>query len=653
MVAISPRRTVRASVLAIALAAGTLGAWTGANSGAASRPADPRTDCAAVLASPDRQAAFRAAARAAQVPATVLLAVSYLESRWDHHGGAHSTAGGYGPMHLTNVAPDNVDGRGDGVRRLPDRTFTTAHAAAARTGLSVRQLTHDAAANICGGAALLADHQRGLGHPVGVGSAPGDWYAAVARYSTAVDRPSAARFARQAYQILRTGAERTTVDGEWVRLAAHPAVRPARAQMADAGFTSPGGSDRRNDPQTDCPTGLGCEWIGAPYEKFGAEYYEYGNHDLADRPNTMSIDYIVVHDTETSYEGTLELVQDPTYVSWQYTLRSSDGHIAQHVGLHDVAWHAGNWYMNMHSIGLEHEGFAAQGAKWFTESMYRTSAKLVRHLTAKYDIPRDRGHIIGHDQIPGIAPEYVAGMHWDPGPYWDWEHYMDLVGAPIRAAKTPGTGQVTVRPGFDDNRQLVTGCKRAGKPCREQGSNFVYVHKRPRLSAPLISDEALNDGGPGTREVSDIGPRAPAGHELVIADRKGAWRAVWWQGKRGWIRTPADDQTLVRSRGVSVVPKPGRTEVPVYGRAYPEEAAYEGTEIPYQVVTPLQYTIKAGQSYVVADADPQTNYYYAKSYADTIPDDHTVVNGSDRYYQIWFGHRFAYVRAADVRLLGD
>jgi len=88
----------------------------------------------------------------------------------------------------------------------------------------------------------------------------------------------------------------------------------------------------------------------------------------------------------------------------------------------------------------------------------------------------------------------------------------------------------------------------------------------------------------------------------------------------------------------------------VYGRAYPEESAYE---IPYQTVTPLQHMTKAGQSYAVADADPQTNYYYAKSYADRIPDDHTVVNGGDRYYQIWFGHRFAYVRAGDVRLLGD
>ena len=30
--------------------------------------------------------------------------------------------------------------------------------------------------------------------------------------------------------------------------------------------------------------------------------------------------------------------------------------------------------------------------------------------------------------------------------------------------------------------------------------------------------------------------------------------------------------------------------------------------------------------------------------------DHTVVRGTDPYYQIWFGHRIAYVRAADVRV---
>ena len=53
----------------------------------------------------------------------------------------------------------------------------------------------------------------------------------------------------------------------------------------------------------------------------------------------------------------IDLVQDPTYVSWNYSLRSTDGHIAQHVKAKDVAWHAGNWYVNAKSIGLEHEGF--------------------------------------------------------------------------------------------------------------------------------------------------------------------------------------------------------------------------------------------------------------------------------------------------------
>lgn len=34
----------------------------------------------------------------------------------------------------------------------------------------------------------------------------------------------------------------------------------------------------------------------------------------------------------------MKLVQDPTYVSWHYTIRSSDGQIAQHVATKDVAW---------------------------------------------------------------------------------------------------------------------------------------------------------------------------------------------------------------------------------------------------------------------------------------------------------------------------
>ncbi len=60
------------------------------------------------------------------MPQSVLLAVSYLQSRWDAHDGAPSVTGGYGPMHLTDArtaladAPHHSEGtedaRGDSAR---------------------------------------------------------------------------------------------------------------------------------------------------------------------------------------------------------------------------------------------------------------------------------------------------------------------------------------------------------------------------------------------------------------------------------------------------------------------------------------------------------------------------------------------------------
>ncbi|HYU83266.1 MAG TPA: N-acetylmuramoyl-L-alanine amidase, partial [Kribbellaceae bacterium] len=351
------------------------------------------------------------------------------------------------------------------------------------------------------------------------------------------------------------------------------------------------------------------------------------------------------------WQTTLNLVQDPTYVSWNYTMRSSDGMIWQHLKPNDVGWHAGNWYVNMHSIGIEREGFAAQGATWYTEALYRNSAKLVRHLAAEYDVPLDRAHIIGHDKVPGPTPSRVRGMHWDPGPYWDWEHYFDLLGAPF--AGLPGTPKVgtaiTLIPGFDDNRQPVTGCDATGT-CPSQGTNFVYLRSAPDDDAPLVGDLGLHpDGTASTTHVSDIGARIDAGSKYVVADRSGDWLAVWYLGRKGWFRNPAADPDAYRMPSLVVKPKAGMTSVPVYGRAYPEQAAYPA-EIPYtgNEITPLQYTIGAGQSYPLADATLQTDYYAAKTYDGAPPNDHVQVIGDDRYYEIWFGHRMFYVRAADV-----
>jgi hypothetical protein len=601
----------------------------------------------------DRQAVFSRAAATSGVPATVLMGVSYLESRWDDHGARVSASGGYGPMHLTQDeaaahAAELAKAKGDG--SAPARTVGTLTRAARLTGFSRAALRSDDVANICGGAAVLAASQ-----PRTTSARPASWSKAVARYAGTPDAREQLQFARQVFTVIRSGEARTTNDGQRVVL---PATRGAAVDTAavDAAGTIPSGNT-----VIDCPIQLDCESVPAPYQLNGdgTNPGNYGNHDLANRPaDGLSIDYIVIHDTEGSYNTSLKLVQDPTYLGWHYTIRSADGHVAQHINPKNVGFQAGNWYVNMHSIGIEHEGFAATGASWYTESMYRSSATLVRYLAHEYGVPLDRAHIIGHDQVPGITTANIPGMHWDPGPYWDWEHYMRLLGAPIgseRGHMAPtGTrpGQVvTVIPGFEDNPQPVTGCDGTAAACPRQGTNFVYLHQQPSDSSPLVADVGMRPGSTSsTTGVSDIGARAAAGQKLAVAQRSGDWTAVWYLGQLGWIRNEnlSGDRVLRPARG-TLVTTAGDSAVPVYGRAYPEASAYP-SEIPYQTVSPLVYTIKPGQAYVLADPSVRTDYYYAKTYDSSLPRDHTVVVGKDRYYQIWFGHRIAYVRAADVTL---
>ena len=658
------RRLVSVVVGSRALALAVAGLTVGTTAAPSNAQSDPTgADCLRAVGNGPvaqaRQRTFAAAASTYDVPTSVLLGVSYLESRWDDHGASPSTSGGYGPMHLTDVAvPDNSLAKGDGTVRRSDgpAALHTASTAAALTKLSVRRLTSDDVANICGGAALLASYQRDLGKATGTTTTAASWYGAVKTYSGAATAADETTFAQRVYSTLKSGEQRTTIDGQRLQLAAQPQI--ATEQNSGARAAADGAK------QLDCPATVDCEWIPAPYEWYGEpDPFAYGNHDYANREQDIDIDYIVIHDTEGSYPTAIKLVTDPTYVSWNYTMDSSNGHIAQHLDAKDIGFHAGTWYMNMHSIGIEHTGFAATGASWYTEAMYQNSAALVKYLADKYSVKLDRAHIIGHDQVPGILPDYVRGMHWDPGPYWNWEHYMRLMGAPIvrthghnrATTKRPGKHPevMTVAPGFADNVQPVTGCTEAGRPCEPQGTNFVYLHTQPDASSPLVTDVGLHpDGSPSTTVVSDHGARLAAGQKVVVADRvktkAGSWLGVWYLGDIGWMFSPKKDPDAFRSGGPTVSAKPGAESVPVYGRAYPEEAAYAGTAVPYQTVAPLQYTIKAGQAYSLADATIATEYYYAKTYDSSLPDDHTVVTGQDKYYEIWFGHRMFYVRAADV-----
>ncbi|MFF9020122.1 N-acetylmuramoyl-L-alanine amidase [Streptomyces eurythermus] len=144
------------------------------------------------------------------------------------------------------------------------------------------------------------------------------------------------------------------------------------------------------------------------------------NYTASDRPGAYAIDRVIIHVTQETYSDALAIFADPQMkVSAHYVVRSADGHVAQCVREADVAWHAGNWGYNTRSVGIEHEGWVDR-PEYFTDALYQQSARLTAAICAKYGIPRDREHIIGHYQVPGTD-------HTDPGPQWDWVRYIRMV----------------------------------------------------------------------------------------------------------------------------------------------------------------------------------------------------------------------------------
>lgn len=324
--------------------------------------------------------AFERAAEEFDVPRDLLAAVGYGETRLDGHSGRPSQANGFGVMHLVS-----------------NPAHHTLERAAALTGEPLAALRSDNRANILGGAAVL----RGYADTLGLDARDRDdldaWYPAVARYS-GTDGPAAALYADTVYTFLADGLDAVTPGGERITVTGRP-VSPHKdgVAAADTGTRS-----------ADYPAAL---WVPADPNN-----YTTGR--------TAKIDKVIIHVTQGSYAGSISWFQDPvSEVSAHYVVRSSDGQITQMVRDADTAYHARS--ANASALGIEHEGFI-DDPTWFTDAMYRSSAALTASLCDKYGIPKDRTHIIGHSEAPG-------NDHTDPGPYWDWNRYMELV-------KGTGTG---------------------------------------------------------------------------------------------------------------------------------------------------------------------------------------------------------------------
>jgi len=589
------------------------------------------------------QAMFASVAKEFGVPDSILLAVSYNLSRWEHHAGQPSTGAGYGLMHLTATPSLVADAKGDRdiaathplAKAANLQTLVTAATLIGQDDEALKRSPHQ---NIRGGAALLAQYARET--TGGLPSDIGAWYEAVAKFSGSPTVGVARDFANEVYATIREGKTYTTSSGETVTLLPQAVTVTAPTSVDDQLPTT--------DTTPECPAALTCRFIPAAYQiNTPGDPSDYGNYDLAEREaNGLDIRYIVIHDTETTYQEAIDIFSNPlSYVSAHYVIRASDGDITQMVRTKDVAYQAGNWFVNIHSIGIEHEGVAIDGAAWYSEAMYRASAKLTRYLANKYNIPLDRAHIVGHDNVPGVSLATHTGQHWDPGPFGDWAHYMELLGAPIVAVpELRGRNIVTIRPTFASNKPVMIGCDPG--PCHDvprQPSNFVFLHTAPSDDAPFLDDPALP--GAGTNRAEDWGDKAVTGQRFWRVESQGDWDAIFFGGQKAWFRNPRSAPVAFGGVGTVVSPRADKAPIQVFGTAYPAASEYP-PGLPVRALNPLQYTIPVGQAYVTTDYI-SADVYYAPTFT-LDPNDHLVIKGAEKFYQIEFNHRFMFVKAADV-----
>ncbi|MFF9478929.1 N-acetylmuramoyl-L-alanine amidase [Streptomyces sp. NPDC014733] len=592
---------------------------------------------------PSLQAEFTAAAKEFHVPLPVLLGVARQESGWQQHSGYNQT-GGYGLMNLTDVTPQMVSRGAAGAAGRSDLTSFADHpelhtlsSAAKLTGIPADRLRHRSADNIRGGAALLASYQKQM--TGGTSDDPSQWTAAVARYSRLTDKKAATSYVTSVFAAIHSGAQRQAGNGSAVSLQAVPSAKPVTGQFAKLRLTD------TPAPQTECPATLTCTFVPAAA----------ANGQVSDRPaNGVKITQIVLHTTEGSYDNAIETFQKAGGASAQYVMRASDGAVTQMVPNKDVAFGDGNYDSNLHAIQIEHEGFSAHGADWYTPVVYEKTAELVKWLAARYDVPLDRRHILGHDNVPGPSDDTLAGMHWDPGNSWDWTRFMRLLGAPVDDGERgvgPVGSAVTITPGFDENQQTYTVCPADDpsgkvKECGPQRgpSSALFVRSAPADDAPLLLDPVVHtDEGAkaGTDGVADWSTTVQAGQQFVVADRQGDWTAIWFDGQKGWIHNPGGRNTTP-AEGVRIVKPAGTGAAHVFGTAYPQESEYPADVKPSKQ-TPLtakNYGIRAGQAYVTS-GEPQAASDYS-------PSNGKVVHGAKRYYTVQFNHRYVLVDSAEV-----
>lgn len=332
---------------------------------------------------------FARAASEFGVPASLLKAIGFVETRWQMVEGQEEFPGvapAFGLMGL----------RGERLER-----------GAALAGLDADVVRTDPEANIRAAAALLSSYADQFGIDRGD---LGAWAPVVALYSGIDSEAGRQSYVHNdVYDALRDGAVAISPKGPLATLMPIRVEPDYPATQIGIQAVAP-----------DYPYGI---WRPSP---------NYNNRPAGD----IGIAHmVIIHTCEGAYSGCWSWLTNPSSgVSAHYVVKEDGSEISQLVRETHRAWHIAatydcslngghdcwrNGYSSNHfTIGIEHGGYASQSS-WPT-SQIDASARLVCDITRDRSIPRDKYHILGHAQLQPYN-------RTDPGRNWPWTDYYNRI----------------------------------------------------------------------------------------------------------------------------------------------------------------------------------------------------------------------------------
>ncbi len=336
---------------------------------------------------------FQAAADSFNVPLPILESLGYIETHWE----PIPDIAGRSPMGLRNDSRFNYN----------------LDSAAHLIGQSLKTLENSPYQNIRGAAAFLSHLREELNaDSTVVTDSLVSWWPLIAKYSGIPQPDIAMEFAYHTLEYVNSGVDTNgiVIPPHYVDLTIFP------DSIRETGFLTPGEA---------VPPPV---WVGSPNHYVGR--------------NGAPIVFVIIHDTEEQFDYAHSLFENANdKASAQYLVRSQDGYTIQCVRDSDAAWAVNCW--NPITLNIEHEGFVnVSDSSFYTEAEYESSARLTASLCEKYNIAEDSLHVFGHDvwedttlfnRVPFqaytqyVGSDYNCNTHTDPGPYWDWHHYFELI----------------------------------------------------------------------------------------------------------------------------------------------------------------------------------------------------------------------------------